>query len=162
MTTVTNGTLNISRNDLDKIIGSDLTPEHMKSIFRVARDSKIGFMSFLHDSTKVDMERLNAAKAFVAIIDDNTECSLGPDHFEAALVQRLLEKAYGITVMSGTIVEDVYALFAEMAGLLRKGMVIIETRPEHKAQWIECLTKIAPNAHLIFNLPKPEKASKHS
>jgi len=59
------------------------------------------------------------------------------------------------------VVEDVYTLFAEIAGLWRKSMVIIETRPEHEMQWIARVNEIAPNTHLVVSTPKPEEASKH-
>ncbi len=156
-----NGTINIDRADLGNIIASDLTPRHLKSVFEAARDYKIGFMYFPQNHQKADLEKLNAAKAFVAIVGDDIDCSMGPDHFDAVFMQTLLEKAFSIAVISSAVVEDVYTLFAEIAGLWRKSMVIIETRPEHEMQWIARVNEIAPNTHLVVSTPKPEEASKH-
>jgi hypothetical protein len=162
MNITANGTINIDQADLGSIIASDLTPKHLKGIFEAARDYQIGFMHFPRNHQKVDLERLNAAKAFVAIVGDDTDCSMGPDHFDAVFVRMLLEKAFGIAVISSAVIEDIYTLFAEVAGLCRKSMVIIETRPEHEMQWIARVNEIAPNTHLVVSTPKPEKASKHS
>jgi hypothetical protein len=147
---------------LDYLIADDYTPAHLKGIFRAVRDHKISFMTFPQNGPKVDLEKLISVKAFVAIIGDDMDCSLGPDHFDPAVIRKLLEKAAGIAIISSALVENVYALFAEFAGIRREGMVIIETRPEHEMQWIERVSKMTPKTFLIVTTPPPKEASKHS
>ncbi len=86
----------------------------------------------------------------IIILGDDLEQALGPPAFHARSLRRLLRGVRMAAVVACEPLPEIYAAAARHAVLLRRNVVIVETRPEQEIQWVEQIRSIAPDASFII------------
>jgi hypothetical protein len=145
---------------LDYLIASEHTPIHMRHILVAMRDYGISFFPIIQNSPHYDVEQFERVSAFVALIDDKTTCSTGPDHFDHAervVLQRLIDRCCYVVIISSAVVVGLYEFMAEWTWRRQAGGLIIETRPEHEAQWEKRIRDFSPRIPLAISTPCPDE-----
>jgi len=154
----------LKRTYLDYLIAAQQTPTHLKHIMIAMRDYGISFFTILQNSPRFETEQLEHTWGFVAVIGDDTNCSMGPDNFnrvERVILKQLVDKCSYVAIISSEIVVGLYDFMAQMAGQRQTGALIIETRPEHELQWAERIRALSPHIPLVISTPYPEKMSRY-
>lgn len=147
----------------DYTMASSLTPPHLKCILTAMRDYGIEFFSILQNSTEPEFDPsvLDQAQGFVALVGDDTCRSVGPDHFDQNALKGLVERSTYTSIISTGAIVGIYDMLSMIAGQRRTGSLIIETKPEHEAQWAEFIRALSPSMHLIISTPNPEIMGKY-
>ena len=119
---------------------------HLREIYVAMRTAGIGLALIQQRTGPFHPPK---GRAFIGLIGDDTDRSLGPDGFDRASIRRLLALTHGVCVMSCELVPRVYATAAAVARL-GIATAIIETRPEHEAEWLALVKEAAPGASTLL------------
>nr|WP_137831776.1 hypothetical protein [Methylobacterium sp. L1A1] len=130
-----------ARLDLLALTGSP----HLRPVYAAMRDGRRTLLVVPQRSGACSVP----GKPFVALVGDDTECALGPEAFHRPSVERFARSARGIALISCGIMPGVYAVAAEMVRL-GHSTLIVETRPEREAEWMEALRAAAPKAAFLM------------
>ncbi len=126
----------VSKARLDEVI-ADPTAPHLVPLLKAVRDFQVGWLIVPQNGTPFDVPASARAYTFIATIGDDFDQGLGPEHFHAPSLRRLLRKSHGAVVMASGPVAEVYEEAALSAAVFRSNVVIVETGPEHEIPWIE-------------------------
>lgn len=155
----------LKRTYLDYLIAAEQTPLHLKHIMVAMRNYGISFFPIVQNSPRFDIHQLKYTRGFVALIGDDTTCSMGPDHFDRAervVMRQLLNKCSHVAIISSAVVPRLYDCMARLAGQVPTGALIIETRPEHEVQWVERIYRLSPDMPLMVSTPNPDKMAEYA
>jgi hypothetical protein len=95
-------------------------------------------------------------KPTIAVIGDDILEALGPDPdaFHLPSLRRLLRAAAGVALISSGPEPIVYRAAADKAVVLRRHVVIIETRIEQEIPWLAFIRKTAPKHPVLLGTVK--------
>jgi len=91
----------------------------------------------------------------VSIVGDDSTVALGPKGFHGKSIKRLLQSAHAIALITCAAQSDIYrcaAIGAELGG----HFVIVESRTEFEAEWIEVIEPHRSHASILLAIVKPE------
>ena len=95
-----------------------------------------------------------ADRPAIIVIGDDLDRALGPSAFDERSLRRLLRGVRLAAVVACEPLPEIYAEAARHAVLLRKSVVIVETRPEHEITWFSLIKSIAPDAAFLLGSVK--------
>lgn len=118
---------------------------HLRPIYAAMLNPGIGFLVVGRTSGPFAVE---SRGGFVGLIADDTDRSLGPAGFHRKSIRRLAAQPRSITLISSDIVPDLYAAAAALA-VAGFCTIIVETKPEQEAAWLDLLKVAAPQANML-------------
>jgi hypothetical protein len=144
------GVVKIDTERGEKLLASETTSAHVKAILTALRDYGIGWFWLSQTKEPIASEILEAAKAYIAVVSDDTDCAKGPDAFDPTTLKRLITTSTTVSIMSCDFITSIYSMLATMSGLLQTGTTVIETRPEMEAAWIEYVRSVSETVPIIL------------
>lgn len=85
----------------------------------------------------------------IVLFGDDGEKCFGPNAFEPASVERVLGKISMAAVIACEPLPKLYTAMAIGAMMKRAHTLIVETRPEHEADWIERIRNSRPDISIM-------------
>jgi hypothetical protein len=137
---------------LTAAINSGAAP-HLRPIFIAVHDAGVGFAIVAQNSGPFDFP---PNRPTILVLGDDMLESLGPKAFHETSLKRFVKRCRGAVIVASEPIVVAYASAAATAAGLRFDMVIVETRPEHEADWKNALDAINPNLAYILCSVKPE------
>lgn len=98
-------------------------------------------------------------KPTIFILSDDADGNAhrrGPGHFENRSLRDFIRKAGACVVTSCQPLFRAYAAAASTAVLTKRHVLIVETRPEVEADWIDFIRKENPKIRMLVATVKPE------
>lgn len=121
----------------------------MVPILEAARD--LGIAVFLLGQDRRPFPaRVRQVKPLVAVIGDDIDKALGPAGFHRVALRKLINAADNAIILSAAPDPAIYATATAVAGITRRSVVLIETRPEQEIPWGEFIQKAAPSLPLLI------------
>lgn len=121
--------------------------QHLRPILEAVRDHGVAFMA-IPQSRKPFGHIEN--RPVIAIIGDDTDIALGPSHFHAASLQRLIKSARAVSVISSDTNAPAYGMAPAAALVMGATVLLIETRIEQEDAWLECVRAAAPTMPILL------------
>ena len=137
----------IPPGELTRLIASG--QPHFRPVYAAMRSAGVALMLIRQGYGRFDVPTLPRGRGFVAVIGDDTDHAEGPSGFRRKSLRRLAASVRGVSLISCEIQPDVYATAAELAAL-GQSVMIVETRPEQEAAWLDFLKVAAPRANLLI------------
>lgn len=131
---------------------------HWRPILHAVCDHGVALAGIYQDRGPFRVPR---GRPTILLLGDDLDASFGPTHFHAKSVQRFVRRCrYGIVVACSPEVA-LYLTAASIASALRKDVVLVETRPEHEADWVDRLRQIKPGLPLMVGMVRPQSEARH-
>ena len=89
-------------------------------------------------------------------LGDDMHMALGPAAFHDGSVRSFMRRCSAFVVVSAGSNVEPYRFAAETAGLQRRNVILVETRPSQETAWIELLRSINPTAFAMICTVRPE------
>lgn len=116
-------------------------PDHFRPLFKAVRDEGCGL-------TIVGQGRERFApgtdRPQLVVISDDMAAALGPNAFHARSLRRYLPRCGAAVVMACQPLPALYWEASSWAALRRRDVLIVETRPEREADWLDLIRAEAP------------------
>jgi hypothetical protein len=140
----------VNRAQLDEMIArTGQHAPHLTPVIEVVRDFGSRLL-LVPQTTEAMTEALDVAeRPFIAIVADDTDRAVGPDHFDRASLDRLIGMADGAAVVASAPRADVYDRLSALAALFARNILIVETRPEQEIGWIKAIQQAKADLPLI-------------
>ena len=122
---------------------------HLVPLIWAVRDHGVGFLVIPQRATALDKGLDLLTRPFVAVIGDDTTCALGPDQYDRAALERLVQMADGVTIVASAPTLEIYATNAVLA-VMGKNALIIETRPEQEIAWTHAVQTIRADMRILL------------
>lgn len=131
---------------------------HWRAVYYAMRQHGIAFGGIIQDRSPF---RIPRDRPTLLLLGDDLDASHGPAGFHAKSVRRFVERCrYGVVVACSP--ETVlYATAASIVAATRGDVVLIETRPEHEADWVNRLREIKPGLPLMVGMVRPTSEARH-
>ena len=129
---------------------------HLAPLYKAARDHGCIVGIITQGSGRFDPPP--AGRPVITIIGDDLAEALGPAAFHERSLRRLLKGVRLAAVVACEPLPEIYASAARHAVLLRKNVVIVETRPEQEIAWVNLIRSIAPDAAFLLGSVKGGEA----
>jgi hypothetical protein len=142
----------VPRSRLDAAIESGLGT-HLRPIWIAVRDAGVACGIVPQGGEAFDPPE---DKPTIIIIGDDMLESLGPIAFHQPSLKRFVKRCRGAVIVACEPLLVAYATAAATAAGLRFNVVIVETRPEHEADWKQALDAINPDLNYILCSVRPE------
>jgi hypothetical protein len=130
--------------------------KHLTPIYEAARD--FGCLLAMVPQGAGHFDPPPAGRPAIIILGDDLDQALGPSAFDEQSLRRLLKGVRLAAVVACEPLPRIYATAARHAVLLRKNVVIVETRPEHEIAWVNLIRSIAPDAAFLLGSVKGGEA----
>jgi hypothetical protein len=127
-------------------------PLHLRPIFTAMRDAGVGFCLIPHGRQPFDPP---TNIPIIMLIDDDVDETKGPQDFHQESLRSFVKRCTGATLVTCEPPLAAYAGAATVAALLRRDLIIVETRTEHVAAWKAALDAINPDLALVLCLVEP-------
>jgi hypothetical protein len=118
---------------------------HLRPIILAVRDHGVSLC--LVPQGKMPFEPMHDRPAIVLIGDDMFEAK-GPNAFHRRSLDRFVKHCRAASIVSCEPLPAAYGYVATVAAHMRQNVILIETRPEHEADWKAALD--AANRDLSF------------
>ena len=122
--------------------------KHLAPLYEAARDH--GCIVGLVAQGAGSFDPPPADRPAIIIIGDDLDQALGPAAFHEQSLHRVLRGVRLAAVVACEPLPEIYASAARHAVLLRKNVVIVETRPEQEIAWVNLIRSIAPDAAFLL------------
>jgi hypothetical protein len=127
-------------------------PLHYRGIMRVVRDAGINLCivpqhvgSFLPPRNRPS----------IVIIGDDLQTARGPSAFHGFSLRRYIKRCKAAAIVSSAPPPLAYDAIAVLAAS-GADVVLIETRPEHEADWHDCVKAANPDISIIIATVEPQ------
>ena len=140
----------LTREKLDEVIAHSSKAPHLLPVFRAIRDHGLRLMILPQTREPFLQPMDEMGEPFVAIITDDTDRAVGPEHYHQESLRQLASVIDGAAVVASSPPPEAYATMTMMPVLYGVNTVIIETRPEQELQWINFLQDIQADLPLII------------
>lgn len=127
--------------------------QHFRPIWLAVRDSGVAFCVVPQGGEAFDPP---AGRPTIALIGDDMLVSRGPAAFHRPSLDRFVRRCRGAVIVACEPLRVAYASAAAVAAGLRLNVIIVETRPEHEADWKATLDGINPSLGYILCTVRPE------
>ena len=142
----------VPRENLTAVINSGLGA-HLRPIWIAVRDAGIACCIVPQGGEPFDPPE---DRPTIVILGDDMLESLGPAAFHGPSLTSFVRRCRGAVIVACEPVPLAYATAAGTAAGLRFNIVIVETRPEHEADWKHALDAINPDLNYILCSVRPE------
>ena len=122
-------------------------PPHLIQIYAASMFHGVTLGFLYHGTKPLPGER--PSTPWIAIIGDDTDCALGPDGFHPRTISRLLAQADSAVLVACAPLPALYETAALLAIVLRRNVVLIETRPEHELTWSALILDKRPDLPVL-------------
>ncbi len=129
---------------------------HLAPLYKAARDH--GCIVGIIPQNAGPFDPPPADRPAIIVIGDDLDQALGPAAFHEQSLRRLLKGVRLAAVVACEPLPEIYASAARHAVLLRKNVVIVETRPEQEIAWVNLIRSIAPDAAFLLGSVKGGEA----
>lgn len=131
---------------------------HWRPILHAVRNHGVTLAGIYQDDAPF---RIPRGRPTILLLGDDLDASVGPAHFHAKSLRRFVSRCcYGIVVACSPEIA-LYLTAATIASGLRKDVVLVETRPEHEADWVDRLRQIKPGLPLMVGMVRPQSEARH-
>lgn len=144
-----------SRSALDQ--KAHLAESHLLPIIEAVRDHRVGLM-FVTQSDAAFRLPDQGRQPAITIIGDDMHRALGPAAFHMPSLRRIIRASSSFAVISCEPLEPIYDSIAIAVSTTRRHSLIVETRPEFEAQWVDLIRKLAPSRPLCVGTVQGELA----
>ncbi len=121
---------------------------HLAPLYEAARD--FGCLLAMVPQGARRFDPPGADRPVIAVIGDDLDQALGPSAFDEKSLRRLLRGVRLAAVIGCEPLPQIYAEAARHAVLLRKNVVIVETRAEFEIAWVNLIKSVAPDAAFLL------------
>ncbi|MFN9790789.1 MAG: hypothetical protein ACK53X_06840 [Holosporales bacterium] len=132
-------------------------PPHFHVIFTAVRDYGLRLAFLQHGSEDSDLEALQQASPFIAMVLDDSGASLGPAAFDQQVLKNLTTLAHCAAVLACAPITAVYESLCRTAGAMRQNLLIVETLPAHEMTWAAYLRCEKPQLPLVVGSVNPDR-----
>ena len=133
-------------------------PEYFRPIYRAVRDCGISFATVTQHAGRFGFP---SDKPVIALLGDDMHEALGPAAFNRKSVRRFVATCAAAVVIACEAQPRFYAMAAAAAVCVRRNVVIVETRSEHEADWIDLVQAVNPAIKLLVGTVRPPTAARH-
>jgi hypothetical protein len=130
----------------------DAAPLHLRPIFVAIRDAGVACCVIPHGGQSFDPPTSHPT---IVLIDDDMDETKGPQDFHQESLRNFVKRCAPAMLVTCEPPPTAYAAAAAMAALLNYDVIIIETRPEHEANWKAALDAINPDLAWLLCLVEP-------
>ena len=145
----------VSRARLDFAV--EHGPEHLRHVYRAVRDGAVTFGFVTQRSGRFAFP---SRLPVIAIFGDDLDEALGPAGFHRKSVRRFVASCAGAVVIACDAQPPLYHA-AAAAVVLRRNVVLVETRSEHEADWIDLIRSIKPDIRMLVGTVRPPTEARH-
>ena len=124
----------LTRQELDQTIDElrAIGGDHLLPIMTAVRDYCIAFAQILQDDDPVSF---SFDKPTIILLGDDLDEAKGPSAFHEETVRAVLDNVSRVIIVACDVQPRFYALAAMRAAIFREHVLIIETLPQHEADW---------------------------
>ena len=122
--------------------------KHLAPLYKAARDH--GCVVGIVPQGVGPFEPPPADRPAIIILGDDLHDALGPAAFHAKSLRQVLKDIRLAAVVACEPLPEIYESAARHAVLLRKNVVIVETRAEQEIAWVNLIRSIAPDTAFII------------
>ena len=133
-------------------------PAHLRYIYAAVRDCGVSFGTVTQHSGRFAFP---SDKPVIAILGDDMHATLGPAAFHRKSVRRFVASCAAAVVIACDAQPRFYAMATSVAVCLRRNVLIVETRSEHEADWVDLVQAINPDIRLLVGTVRPETEARH-
>ena len=127
----------------------DACPAYLNCIVAAVRDDGVGFCLVPHGGLPFD---LPANIPIIVLISDHAPEAKGPQAFHQESLRSFVTRCTGAVIVSRKPPPGAYFMAAVYAAVRRQNVVIVETRPEHEADWKAALDTTNPDLDYLLDL----------
>lgn len=132
-------------------------PPCWRPLYRALVEQKIGWVQVSQGSGPFHVA---SARPTFLYLGDDMHTALGPAAFHEGSVRDFMRRCSAFVVVSAGSNVEPYRFAAETAGLQRRNVILVETRPSQETAWIEYLRSINSTAFAMICTVRPE-ATQH-
>lgn len=125
-------------------------PPHLHGLYLAVRDGGCAYMIAAQSRRGFAIATDRPA---IVVIGDDLHRSMGPGGFHAKSLERFLPRIGAAFIMAGEPVVSVYDDAAAYAVGRRRDVAVIETQPEHEAEWVRLIEALVPTAAVTLCSP---------
>jgi hypothetical protein len=125
---------------------------HLRSTILAVRDHGVSLC--LVPQGKSPFEPMHDRPAIVLIGDDMLEAE-GPNAFHRGSLHRYVKRCGAMAIVSCEPLPMSYAYVARVAARMRQNVILIETGPEHEADWKAALDAANPDLSFLIATVQP-------
>ncbi len=133
-------------------------PAHLRPMYLAVRDHGV---SFAVVTQRAGRFAFPSDKPVVALLGDDLDEALGPAGFHLKSVRRFVASCEGAVIIACDPQPRLYIAAATVAVMLRRNAVIIETRSEHEADWVDLIRSIKPDIRMLLGTVRPPTEAQH-
>lgn len=143
------------RDALDHALA--LAPTHLSYPLRAVRDEGCAYIFVAQGRSRFSVPEDRPA---IVLIGDDLHAALGPPGFHARSLKRYLARCRAAVIVSCEPLPSAYHNAVSWAVLRREDVLIVETRPEKEADWLDRVRAEAPKdiAILMATVPPEGRA----
>jgi hypothetical protein len=130
----------------------DAGPLYLRPIFAAIRDAGVACCVVPHGGAPFDPPTNNPT---IALIDDYSREAKGPQAFHQDPLRSFVKRYKNAVISSCEPLPAVYFSAATLAAVMRRDVTIVETSPEHVADWEAVLNAISPDLACLLCLIDP-------
>ncbi len=128
-------------------------PLHLRPLYHAVRDYGISFAIVTQGAGRFAFP---SDKPVITLLGDDLHEALGPPAFHRKSVRQFVATCRAAVIVACDPQPKFYIAAATTAVLLRQNVVIVETRPEHEADWFDLVRQITPDINLLVGTVRPE------
>lgn len=129
-------------------------PLHFSYPLRAVRDEGCRFLFAAQGPGRFDVPKDRPA---VVLIGDDLTRALGPDGFHKRSLRRYVERCRCAVIVACEPIPRAYFEAVSWAVVKREDVLIVETRPDHEADWFDFIRLVAPpSIGMLVASVKPE------
>ena len=136
----------------------DHAPEHLRAIYRAVRDHGVSFGVVTQRAGRFAFP---SDKPVVTLLGDDLDEALGPPAFHRKSVRRFVASCEAAVIISCDPQPWFYTAATSVAVLKRRNVLIVETRSEVEADWVDLVRSIAPDIRMLIGTVRPETEARH-
>ena len=144
------------RASLDELVAT--APDHLRPIYEAVRAGRcnFGFVPQLGGEFAFPCN-----KPVFALVGDDFDEALGPDAFDIDSLGGFIAGCVGAAIVAGAPPPALYAGLVVMAMSLGRNVVLVETRPEHEADWANLIQTVHPGLPTMISSPRSPSSAAH-
>ncbi|EHP93430.1 hypothetical protein [Methylorubrum extorquens] len=116
-------------------------PTHWQPMLSAVRDDGCGLVMVAQGRERFVVP---TDRPYIVVIGDDMAAALGPGAFHVRSLRRYLARCRLALVVAGAPLAALYGESTARAARQRQDVVIVETRPEREAEWVEHIRRHAP------------------
>jgi hypothetical protein len=139
----------------DRITAAMVRPDaaHLRPVMLAVRDRGCCLCVVPQGRARFEPPR---SKPVITIIgDDMVEC-LGPNGFHQKSLRRFTRRCHSATIVSCEGLPEIYAAATAAAVVMRKDVLIVETRLKQEEAWRRFITLLVPDIAVLVATVRPE------